>query len=129
MCLTQNLNRIFSSWNVDDNCRLISKLLQPVKLQIYQFLQDGNDEEAVTLYIRLLTTMCNQFMKGRHYLYIDSQYYPDIDCTDIFRWMQRAKAEGNLSAPTWQLLTDTLNELKQLETYWEYRIPSICTKN
>ena len=121
------MNRIFTPWNVDDNCRTISKLLQPVKLQIYQSLQDGNDEEAVTLYTRLLTTMCHQFMKDRHYLYIDSHYYPDIDCTDIFRWMQRAKAEGKFSAPAWQLLTDTLNELKQSETYWEYRIPKGCS--
>ena len=123
------MNRIFTPWNVDDNCRTISKLLQPVKLQIYQSLQNGNDEEAVTLYIRLLTTMCHQFMKDRHYLYMDNCYYPDIDCIDIYHWMQRAKAEGKITAPAWQLLTDTLNELKQSETYWEYRIPSICTNN
>lgn len=121
------MNRLFTPWNVDDNCRTISKLLQPVKLQIYQSLQDGNDEEAVTLYTRLLTTLCHQFMKDRHYLYMDNCYYPDIDCTDIYHWMQLAKAEGKFSAPAWQLLTDTLNELKQSETYWEYRIPTVCS--
>ena len=123
------MQRIFTPWNVDDNCRLISKLLQPVKLQIYKALQDGNDEEAVTLYTRLLATMCHQFMKDRHYLYMDNCYYPDIDSTDIYHWIQRAKAKGKISVHAWNLLTDTLNELKQSETYWEYRIPSICSIN
>ena len=76
---------------------------------------------------RVCSNLSTYFMKDRHYLYIDNHYYPDIDCTDIFRWMQRAKAEGKFSAPAWQLLTDTLNELKQSETYWEYRIPTVCS--
>lgn len=121
------MNRIFTPWNVDDNCRTISKLLQPVKLQIYQALQSGKDIEAVTLYTKLLTTMCTQFMKDRHYLYMDSCYYPDIDCTDVFRWIQQAKAEDKLSAQAQQLLTNTLKELKQSATYWEYRIPKVCS--
>lgn len=120
------LERIFFPLNIDDNGRLISKLLQPVKLQIFRALAEDRTDAAVTLYIRLLATLSRCYVEHRHYLYVDSRYFPDVDCTDIFRWLQDCGEHGKLSMENRQRLQATLQELKQAEAFREYEIPTVC---
>ena len=120
------LSRIFFPLNVDDNCRLISRLLQPVKLQIYHHLQAGEDHEAVLLFGQLLETMSHAFIKDRHYLYIDNMYAPDVDCSDIFHWFQHAIEDGSLSVSSQKLLSEIRIQIKASDSFKEYKIPSIC---
>jgi len=122
------LERIFFPLNIDDNGRLISKLLQPYKLEIYKNLQCGNVAEAIESYIHLLTTISHRFIIDSDYLYIDNHYYPDIDCTDIYHWMQNARVEGKINTHAWEILINTLTELKESDTYMEYGIPMVCNK-
>ena len=120
------IDRIFFPLNVDDNCRLISRLLQPVKLQIYHLLKDGKCDEAVTLYVQLIQAMCEHFIKDRHYIYIDSCYALDLDCTDIFRWFQQCKEAGTLTEELQNKLQETFAVLRCSKVYQEYGIPSVC---
>ena len=120
------LERIFFPLNIDDNGRLISKLLQPVKLQIFRALAEDRTDAAVTLYIRLLITLSRCYVEHRHYLYADSRYFPDVDCTDIFRWLQDCGEHGKLSMENRQHLQATLLELRQAEAFREYETPTVC---
>ena len=124
--MNDTLDRIFFPLNIDDNGRLISKLLQPVKLQIFRSLAEDRTDAAVTLYIRLLTTLSHCYVEHRHYLYVDSRYFPDVDCTDIFSWLQNCGEHGKLSMENRQRLQATLLELKQGEAFINYGIPTVC---
>ena len=124
--IENSIERIFFQLNMDDNGCLISKLLQPVKLQIYKALQSGNELEAVELYTCLLSIMSRCFVDDRHYLYTDKQYMPDIDCSDIYNWMQSYYSQGRFSSHAWHHLENMLNLLRQNISFQEYGIPTVC---
>lgn len=56
----------------------------------------------------------------------NGRYFPDVDCTDIFSWLQDCGEHGKLSMENRQRLQATLQELKQAETFREYEIPTVC---
>lgn len=95
--IENSIERIFFPLNVDENCRLISRLLHPYKLQIYNYLESGENDKAIAVYLLILQAIFSHFEKDKHYLYIDKYYLPEIDCKDINYWFKKKIANGTFT--------------------------------
>lgn len=118
--LTPQYETIFDVQNLDDDCKKIAELMEPVRVNIKEALDAGLYKQAVTMYLQLLKAMCIHFVEDEHYCYFDDLYAPEYVLKNIYEKFQMS----NLDFDSAMLLKEGHDEIFQLESYREYGYPS-----
>lgn len=91
-----------------------------------QMLSEGKTMEGVMSFLQMLKSLCKHFVKDEHYNYFDDMYSPDYECTNLYQ-MIVSHLENNPDAVSEELLQKGLKEIRQLEAFTSYGIPSLCS--
>ena len=118
--LNPQYEAIFNPRNIDDDCDKIAHEISVVGNQIAEVLKVGMYKQAMTMYLQLLKSMANHFVKDEHYCYFDDLYTPEYILQGIFEKLQMC----NLDFETAMLLKEGHDEIMQTECYQEYGYPS-----
>lgn len=74
--VNQSIEAIFAPTNLDEDCSRIGQLMTPVENAIDQDLCDGQYENAVQMFLRLVDSMCYHFVADEHWCWFDDMYDP-----------------------------------------------------
>ena len=87
--LNPQYEAIFNPRNIDDDCDKIAHEISVVGNQIAEVLKVGMYKQAVTMYLQLLKSMANHFVKDEHYCYFDDMYSPEYTMQWICEAIQK----------------------------------------
>ena len=93
--------------------------------ELKQLLAGGKTHEAVMSFLQLLKSLCKHFVKDEHYNYFDDMYSPDYECTDLFRTLIK-HLQKHPDAESQNLLQEGLAEIRKMEAFTNYGIPTFC---
>lgn len=94
-----------------------------VKREIKDLLSEDNSYQATMSFLQCVKTLQKHFIKYHHWEYFDDYYQPDYDCRDIYKIIkQHLDIKPNEEAQA--LLLKGAAELREMEAYQEYGIPS-----
>ena len=111
---------IFDVRNIDDDCNKIAQKISAVDGQIAEVLKVGMFKQAVTMYLQLLKSMANHFVKDEHYCYFDDMYSPEYALERIYEKINKYK----INEESQVLLDIGHSEIMDSECYREYGYPS-----
>ena len=111
---------IFDPKNIDQDCDKIAGLMSVEADFIKEALDAGLYKQGVTMYLQLLKSMCNHFVKDEHYCYFDDMYSPEY----TMQWIYKAIQKHDIDAESQALLEDGHKEILQTECYEDYGYPS-----
>jgi len=111
---------IFDTRNIDEDCDKIAALMKDEAYQIEEALHAGLQKQAVTMYLQLLKSMCDHFVKDEHYCYFDDLYSPEY----TMQWLYETIMEQELDAEVQSLLDKGHDEILHSECYEDYGCPS-----
>ena len=111
---------IFDPKNIDQDCDKIAGLMSVEADFIKEALDAGLYKQGVTMYLQLLKSMCNHFVKDEHYCYFDDMYSPEY----TMQWIYKAIHKHDIDAESQALLEDGHKEILQTECYEDYGYPS-----
>ena len=111
---------IFDVRNIDDDCNKIAQKISAVDGQIAEVLKVGMFKQAVTMYLQLLKSMANHFVKDEHYCYFDDMYSPEYALERIYEEINKYK----INEESQVLLDIGHSEIMDSECYQEYGYPS-----
>ena len=100
---------------------VIHKEYTPV---LKRMLADGRTREGVYSFLQLLKSLCRHFVKDEHYNYFDDMYSPDYECTDLYKQIVQ-HLQAHPDAASEELLKQGLAEIRQMEAFTSYGIPSL----
>lgn len=118
--LNPKYEAIFDIRNIDDNCDKIASLMKVESNLIREALSAGLDVQAVKMYLQLLKSMCDHFVKDEHYCYFDDLYTPEYILQSLFEDFQMHDLSPEASA----LLKQGHDEILLSECYEDYGYPS-----
>ena len=87
---------------------------------IKEALDAGLYKHAVTMYLQLLKSMCEHFVKDEHYCYFDGMYSPEY----TMQWIYEDIQEHIVDAESKTLLDEGHKEILLSECYEDYGVPS-----
>ena len=90
-----------------------------------KLLADGKTYEAVMSFLQLLKSLSKHFVKDEHYNYFDDMYSPDYECTDLCQTLIK-HLQKHPDAESQKLFNQGLAEIRQMEAFTDYGIPSLC---
>ena len=122
--LNPRYEAIFNPDNIDQDCDGIASLMSAEADLIKEALDAGLYKHAVTMYLQLLKSMCEHFVKDEHYCYFDDMYSPEYTMQGIYEAIQ----EHNIDSESQRLLEEGHKEILQSESYEDYGIPSYIDK-
>jgi hypothetical protein len=111
---------IFDVHNIDTDCDKIAALMKVEANLITEVLEAGLDTKAVTMYLQLLKSMCNHFVKDEHFCYFDDLYSPEYVMQSLYEKFQMYGMSHEASA----LLNQGHDEILESECYQAYGSPS-----
>ena len=107
--LNPEYEKIFSPEIIDKDCDKIAHQIDVVGLQIKEILKIARDIDdgrvelykmAVTMYLQLLKSMCEHFVKDEHYCYFDDMYSPEYTMQWIYESIRKAAIKREESQVT-----------------------------
>ena len=69
--INPSIEATFSPENLDEDCQRIASLMTPIQNAIDQYLFDEQCNEAVTLFLQLIDSMCYHFVIDEHWCWFD----------------------------------------------------------
>lgn len=114
---------IFSTKNLDEDCHQIAWLMTPIENAIDQYLFDGQDSEAVDLFLQLVDSMCYHFVADEHWTWFDDMYDPGYSAGYI--WERIREELVRFPEDVVQRLRKELMELSGTEACQNFCIPPI----
>ncbi len=118
--LNPQYEKIFNPNHIDDNCSKIAQQIDAIGQQIKEILKVGMYEHAVMIYLQLLKSMTNPFIKDEHYCYFDDLYAPEYSLKAIYDNIK----SHNISEDAENLLFQGHTEILDSECYQDYGYPS-----
>ena len=118
--LNPRYETIFDEKNIDQDCDRIASLMSAEANLIKEALDAGLYKHAVTMYLQLLKSMCEHFVKDEHYCYFDDMYSPEYTMQGIYEAIQ----EHNIDAESKTMLEEGHKEILHSECYEDYGMPS-----
>ena len=118
--LNPRYETIFDVRNIDQDCDRIASLMSAEANLIKEALDAGLYKHAVSMYLQLLNSMCEHFVKDEHYCYFDDMYSPEYTMQGIYEAIQ----EHNIDSESQRLLEEGHKEILQSECYEDYGMPS-----
>ena len=118
--LNPRYEAIFNPDNIDQDCDRIASLMSAEADLIKEALDAGLYKHAVTMYLQLVKSMCEHFVKDEHYCYFDDMYSPEYTMQGIYEAIQ----EHNIDSESQRLLEEGHKEILQSECYEDYGMPS-----
>ena len=118
--LNPRYETIFDVRNIDQDCDRIASLMSAEADLIREALDAGLYKHAVTMYLQLVKSMCEHFVKDEHYCYFDDMYSPEYTMQGIYEAIQ----EHNIDSESQRLLEEGHKEILQSECYEDYGMPS-----
>ena len=118
--LNPRYEAIFNPDNIDQDCDRIASLMSAEADLIREALDAGLYKHAVTMYLQLVKSMCEHFVKDEHYCYFDDMYSPEYTMQGIYEAIQ----EHNIDSESQRLLEEGHKEILQSECYEDYGMPS-----
>ena len=118
--LNPRYETIFDEKNIDQDCDRIASLMSAEADLIREALDAGLYKHAVTMYLQLVKSMCEHFVKDEHYCYFDDIYSPEYTMQGIYEAIQ----EHNIDSESQRLLEEGHKEILQSECYEDYGMPS-----
>ena len=118
--LNPRYETIFDEKNIDQDCDRIASLMSAEADLIREALDAGLYKHAVTMYLQLVKSMCEHFVKDEHYCYFDDMYSPEYTMQGIYEAIQ----EHNIDSESQRLLEEGHKEILQSECYEDYGMPS-----
>ena len=106
--------------NIDDDCDKIAGLMSVEANLIKEALDAGLYKQGVTMYLQLLKSMCEHFVKDEHYCYFDDMYSPEY----TMQWIYEAIQKHDIDVESQALLEEGHKEILQSECYEDYGCPS-----
>ena len=110
--------------STEGQCDGIASLMSAEANLIKEALDAGLYKHAVTMYLQLLKSMCEHFVKDEHYCYFDDMYSPEYTMQGIYEAIQ----EHNIDSESQRLLEEGHKEILQSECYEDYGVPSYIDK-
>lgn len=95
------------------------------KAELEKLLKAGKTLEGVMSFLQLLKSLCKYFVIDEHFCYFDDMYHPDYECNDIYELI-RKHLKKHPDAKAEELMRKGFEEIRQMEAYWNYGIPSVC---
>ncbi len=118
--LNPRYEAIFNPDNIDQDCDGIASLMNVEADFIKEALDAGLYKHAVTMYLQLVKSMCEHFVKDEHYCYFDAMYSPEYTMQGIYEAIQ----EHNIDSESQRLLEESHKEILQSECCEDYGMPS-----
>lgn len=118
--LNPKYEAFFDILHIDDDCDKIARLMKVECDLIRESLNAGLDVQAVTMYLQLLKSMCDHFVKDEHYCYFDDLYSPEYVLQSLFEDFQMHDLCPEASA----ILKQGHDEIIQTECFEDYGYPS-----
>lgn len=111
---------IFDPGNIDQDCDRIAGLMSVEVDFIKEALDAGLYKQGVTMYLQLLKSMCDHFVKDEHYCYFDDMYSPEY----TMQWIYKEIQKHDIDAESQALLEVGHKEILKSECYEDYGYPS-----
>lgn len=121
--LKEEIETVFSPFDIDDNCSAIDSRLTPWARKVKSLLVKGETEEAITIFLEILESLSYHFVKDEHYCYFDDMYCPDYTCDDMMRIFIEKIKDGSLSDNDRKRLSDGIGKISRMEAYQQYGSP------
>jgi hypothetical protein len=115
---------IFTPENIDQDCDRIAGLMSVEGNFIKEALDAGLYKQGVTMYLQLLKSMCEHFIKDEHWCYFDDMYSPEY----TMQWIYEVIQKHEIDAESQMLLEDGHKEILQSECYQDYGYPSFIDR-
>lgn len=108
-----------------DGFMLATMIRAQYSYDLKRMIADGKTQEAVYSFLQLLKSLCKHFVADEHYNYFDDMYSPDYECSNLYKLiLEHLKSHPNTEAE--DLLHKGLDEIRQMESYTNYGVPSLC---
>lgn len=117
--LNPQYEAIFDPDNIDSDCDRIADMISDEGERIKEILNAGLYKQAVKMYLQLLKSMTEHFIKDEHWCYFDDMYTPEYS----MQWIYQQIAKYEIDDEVKQLLAKGHEEIKQSECYQEYGLP------
>ena len=118
--LNPQYEAIFDPRNIDEDCNKIAdEISDVVRMRIKEILAVGMYKQAAKIYLQLLKSMTEHFIKDEHWCYFDDMYSPKYS----MQWIYLQIAKYEIDDEVKQLLVKGHEEIKQSECYQEYGLP------
>lgn len=121
--LKTEIESIFNERNLDEDCNTIARLLLPYQKLVRGYIEEGFYEDAVLVFLEILESLTNHFVKDEHYCYFDDMYSPDYVCHDILKDIMKSISSGTFPNTTLTKLKDGMERLEKTEAWEEYGVP------
>lgn len=121
--LQEELEEIFNGCNLDDDCDIIARKLSPYKERIRRTLDEGNHADTVSLFLRILETLADHFVKDEHYCYFDDMYSPDYVCLDMMKAILKKAEEDPFPEAEWKRLEAGMEKIAATKAWKDYGVP------
>ena len=118
--LNPRYEEIFGVQNINQDCDKIADLMKVEAHLIEKALHAGLYKQAVTMYLQLLKSMCDHFVKDEHYCYFDDMYSPEYTMQSLYE----AITDHELDEEVQALLDEGHDEILHSECYEDYGCPS-----
>lgn len=103
---------------------LLNFLLIPETKRIEKLLDDGEQLTAATLAMQLVKSLCIHFVEDEHWCYFDDLYSPEFTISHMIDCFNAAYDAGTLSSEVTEYLHAAWQEIMQMESRTDYRIPA-----
>ncbi len=123
LCMIQlnpRYEEIFDTRNLDEDCDGIAQLISVETEKMKEVLDAGLYKQAVTMYLQMLKSMCEHFIKDEHWCYFDDMYSPEYVMKGIYDDIMKC----DLDAETKALLEEGHKEILETDCYQDYGYPS-----
>ena len=118
--LNPQYESLFDTHNIDADCDYIAHLMSDEANIIKESLLAGQYNQAITLYLQLLKSMCIHFVEDEHWCYFDDWYSPDNVMSELYEFIMKHDIDKDAEA----LLLAGHEEIRQTECYDNYGCPS-----
>lgn len=121
--LKEEIEAVFSPFNIDDDCSTIDSLLTTLAKKVKSLLTKGETGEAITIFLEILESLSYHFVKDEHYCYFNDMYCPDYTCNSMMRAFVEKINNGSLSDNDMERLSDGIDMISRMEVYMQYGSP------
>ncbi len=121
--LKEEIEAVFSPFNIDDECSTIDSLLTTLAKKVKSLLTKGETGEAITIFLEILESLSYHFVQDEHYCYFDDMYCPDYTCNGMMRAFIEKVKDGTLPDDDMERLSDGIDKISKMEAYMQYGCP------
>ena len=118
--LNPRYEALFDTCILDEDCDRIAQLMSVETDMMKEALDAGLYKQTVKMYLQLLKSMCEHFVKDEHWCYFDDMYSPEY----VMKWIYDEIMKCDLDAETKALLDEGHKEILASECYEGYGYPS-----